>query len=507
MVWDFVSLRYRTSLHNKQALMMLGNLQCWVTCSQVAGPEVNVHEGCLTGRYRVCLIGQTYHLALLSDQSIYSNTRPSPASLKYHIYDLPTYTFTTLFIIHPNASSLTIRNMFSQLRVALTSRYRKFRNRPQKQHLTTTHTKLSSHTGLHHQSADNPPAGPVSPGSAADSAVDPMSSNTIPVPVTTASSANLERDRQSKSTRLSWDRAYDLLRQENEELITEYENLLAMELGAENGAYNSSASNGQIDKADNKLREAQLKTLVDRGLRRSEEAHTSYTIFGQTFTPRKQLAQTATFVQSLKTFVDEAVKASPEASLAWAGVCTILPILINPLTADTDQREGFAYVTSRMSFYVELERDVWPKSQGLNETTKLKGEFMNNLIRLYNYFLEFQIKVVVRLYDTRSGRLKDDVFHHKDWKEMTDKVKGLEAIIRGDLRMVNDVSLRMQLEQLNKTADQFLKTYTSAMSASTGAGKEQFTNSFVHSGNGNQFNATKGSIQYNHTGSGSQNIT
>jgi hypothetical protein len=62
-----------------------------------------------------------------------------------------------------------------------------------------------------------------------------MSSNTIPVPVTTASSANLERDRQSKSTRLSWDRAYDLLRQENEELITEYENLLAMELGAENG--------------------------------------------------------------------------------------------------------------------------------------------------------------------------------------------------------------------------------------------------------------------------------
>ncbi|KAI3578934.1 hypothetical protein IWW34DRAFT_738366 [Fusarium oxysporum f. sp. albedinis] len=397
--------------------------------------------------------------------------------------------------------------MFSQLRVALTSRYRKFRNRPQKQHLTTTHTKLSSHTGLHHQSADNPPAGPVSPGSAADSAVDPMSSNTIPVPVTTASSANLERDRQSKSTRLSWDRAYDLLRQENEELITEYENLLAMELGAENGAYNSSASNGQIDKADNKLREAQLKTLVDRGLRRSEEAHTSYTIFGQTFTPRKQLAQTATFVQSLKTFVDEAVKASPEASLAWAGVCTILPILINPLTADTDQREGFAYVTSRMSFYVELERDVWPKSQGLNETTKLKGEFMNNLIRLYNYFLEFQIKVVVRLYDTRSGRLKDDVFHHKDWKEMTDKVKGLEAIIRGDLRMVNDVSLRMQLEQLNKTADQFLKTYTSAMSASTGAGKEQFTNSFVHSGNGNQFNATKGSIQYNHTGSGSQNIT
>lgn len=80
-----------------------------------------------------------------------------------------------------------------------------------------------------------------------------------------------------------------------------------------------------------------------------------YQILGHEYVLQNQIAQAAEFVLWAKGLIDVAVKASPAASMAWAGVCIILPVLTNPSTADKANRDGFTYVTTRMRYYTKLE--------------------------------------------------------------------------------------------------------------------------------------------------------
>lgn len=77
-----------------------------------------------------------------------------------------------------------------------------------------------------------------------------------------------------------------------------------------------------------------------------DDGKTKYIIFGHEFVPRDQIALTARSIQGMRALVDKAVRVSRQASLAWAGVCTILPTLTNPVAAEEGNRDGFAYLTS-----------------------------------------------------------------------------------------------------------------------------------------------------------------
>ena len=75
---------------------------------------------------------------------------------------------------------------------------------------------------------------------------------------------------------------------------------------------------------------------------------------------RQRRRKFAKCAQSVKEFVDAAVKASPEASLVWPGVCVALPLLTNPQAASEANKSGFHYVTSRLAYYLKLEHLLWP---------------------------------------------------------------------------------------------------------------------------------------------------
>ncbi|KAF4341746.1 vegetative incompatibility het-e-1 [Fusarium beomiforme] len=291
-----------------------------------------------------------------------------------------------------------------------------------------------------------------------------------------------------------WNHAYARLKQSSEELVIEYEELLSKELQYEMDTPDDESEN-RIDRANPHRRKRQLEAIIENGLQRAEERKAKYTIFGKTFTPRDQMARTADFVKSIKTLVDEAVKASPEAALAWAGICTVLPILTNPSSAEAAQQDGFIYVASRMRFYSEFEHHLWPET--LAEATELRRELNTDLIELYRLILEFQMTLVVRLYKTRLSKLKDDVIHHDIWDSMVSKVKQQEATFHRDFKKINDLSLRIELEKLNKNADAFLHVLSSKLWITMETQKGEPT---VH----NQFHASGQSKQNNNTGSGNQ---
>ncbi|KAH7134138.1 hypothetical protein EDB81DRAFT_902970 [Dactylonectria macrodidyma] len=340
----------------------------------------------------------------------------------------------------------------------------------------------------------------VPPEPAASSATGPTASTAQPESLTLHNSATLREEPEAVVTQSLWDRAYDGLRHKDEQLVDKYEELLSRELPPKTNAQRLEKTNDRIDNTNLENRQKQLKTIIGNGLRRMDEGKTKYIIFGHEFVPRDQIAQAARFVQGMRTLVDEAVRVSPEASLAWAGVCTILPILTNPAAAEEASRDGFTYVTSRMRFYVELERLLWPAS--LRLATELRGEFEGHLVDLYQHIFEFQVRTVLRFYQTRLARLGDDVVKHEVWKGMLSKIQELERIFDSDLKIINDSSSRMELESLNKKADQFLADMSSILSALETNNKPA-NSSFNNHGSGHQFNAT-GGTQNNNVGSGKQ---
>ena len=214
-------------------------------------------------------------------------------------------------------------------------------------------------------------------------------------------------------------------------------------------------TDNRIDNANLQERRAQLDTIIKDGLQRMDEKKIKYHIAGHEFVLQDQIAQAAGLVQGVKDFVGEAVKASPEASLAWAGVCVILPLFTNPNIAEQANRDGFTYVTARMRYYVALEPLLWPKNQDPTaaDPKNLKMEFEAHIVDFYQHILDFQFRSVLRFYRSWRGNLTRDLIQHDDWKGMLTKVQELEKIVDTDSTKINTLASRHALEKLSEKAN------------------------------------------------------
>lgn len=207
-------------------------------------------------------------------------------------------------------------------------------------------------------------------------------------------------------------------------------------------------------------------------------------------------------MQNIKAVIDEAVKASSEASLAWAGICVILPVFMNPSIAEEASRDGCLYVTSRIQYYVKLESLVLSSKR--SQESGLDAELEDRLIALYQQIIDFQIRTVRRVYLTRLARFKEDTVRHEDWKGMIARIQASEQAFANDFKQVNDAAIRGELEALNSNAERFLADINTALVALLRESRTASSSySFRNEGSGSQFNAT-GGTQNNVTGNGIQ---
>lgn len=194
-----------------------------------------------------------------------------------------------------------------------------------------------------------------------------------------------------------------------------------------------------------------------------DEKKTKCTIAGHEFVLEHQIAQAAKLVLWAQGWIGEAVKASPEASIAWAGVCLVLPLLTNPETADEANRSGFTYVTTRMRYFAALESTLLRLGRNSGVDTDLMGEANAHIVSLYQHILEFQIQSVLRFYQSMLGKFTRDVFQPKVWGQMTDNIRGLEATVNGELQQINALASRQELESANQELESLNATSTQSL--------------------------------------------
>jgi hypothetical protein len=109
-----------------------------------------------------------------------------------------------------------------------------------------------------------------------------------------------------------WNQAYDLLKVEESDLVDAYERILSRELGkGEWDAVDLEPQNNVIGQGNSEQRRSQMMRLIQAGLDKT----------GKEATVKQKISDGMQVVQSVRGIIDRAVKASPEASLAWVGVC------------------------------------------------------------------------------------------------------------------------------------------------------------------------------------------
>ncbi|KAB5542898.1 hypothetical protein GE09DRAFT_1289546 [Coniochaeta sp. 2T2.1] len=231
---------------------------------------------------------------------------------------------------------------------------------------------------------------------------------------------------EDSSTRPSlWDRAYASVKRNQAVLLECYEELLNKELRmATPIAPDAEPPNDVTINTDGPSRQANLQTIIDRGLLRMEDK-TKYIIAGHEFVPKEQVAKAAELVLWAKSWIGEAAKASPDASVAWAGVCLILPLLTNAKTADEANRDGFTYVTTRMRYYAALE----PLVSGLGQVDGISDDLLaeaNSYVR--------------------------DTIIPGNWKQMRLDIEKLESTVNNDISQINELASTQELAVLDKTS-------------------------------------------------------
>lgn len=220
----------------------------------------------------------------------------------------------------------------------------------------------------------------------------------------------------------------------------------------------------KIEQSNPQRRRLQMNGMIKAGQLRMKEKKIKYALGGKDRVLEDDIAAAVNLVLSVKDWIGEATKASPQASLIWAGVSAVLPFLTNHSTLSKANSGGFSYVTSRLRYYVALEKLLLPDNQDTRIAGDLRREFEQHIEDLYQHILEFQLRSIVRFYRCRSGNLGRDMFQLDDWNNMVSKIKDLEGIVDRESNQINTAASLAELSVISKSTGEMLNRMNEQLS-------------------------------------------
>lgn len=238
-----------------------------------------------------------------------------------------------------------------------------------------------------------------------------------------------------------------------------YERLLSNVLGeGDSSSADETPPKNEIDQTNSETRRPQMLRFVQAGLKKTEgEDAVKHNIRGKMHA-----------VISVKGLIDTAVKSSPEAALAWTGVCFALQvsvatdcglptlltcpeILANPIGESAANREGIAHVVSRMDWYWNLSSLLLEEHQS-DKAAGLRGELEKHVIGLYKKLLAYQMTSACSYYRNRGVVFLRDMIKLDDWENTLQSIKNAENTVRQDVTTYNTEKIKTHLEGLHDAA-------------------------------------------------------
>ncbi|EXK79656.1 hypothetical protein FOQG_15754 [Fusarium oxysporum f. sp. raphani 54005] len=236
-----------------------------------------------------------------------------------------------------------------------------------------------------------------------------------------------------------WNQAYDELKASEPKLVEAYEKILSV------GLHRKDPSSVTCESTENEIEGAretrcrQMQQLVRDGLDRTQKAASI----------KRGIDEGLQAVQAVRGTVDKAIQTAPEAAVAWVGVCLGLEILSNPVTEARYNRNGIAYVLSRMEWYWNLVSLLLDENKAEQSSAGLRVQLEKHVVQLYEKLLSYQVKSVCLYHRNWAAVVLRDVFRLDDWAGQLDDIQKAEAAVRTYSDQYNTEQSQIYLRKLN----------------------------------------------------------
>ena len=126
---------------------------------------------------------------------------------------------------------------------------------------------------------------------------------------------------------------------------------------------------------------------------------------------------------------------------------------MNPLTQQSSNRDGIAYVVSRMDWYWHLADLLLERNQEARRSQPLQDQLEKNLVDLYTRLLAYQIKSIITYHRKRGTVFARDLVNWDDWEGELAAIKEMEESIRQDAAQFSTHEIRNQLQTIAEKAE------------------------------------------------------
>ncbi|MCJ1243178.1 hypothetical protein MMC30_000375 [Trapelia coarctata] len=207
-----------------------------------------------------------------------------------------------------------------------------------------------------------------------------------------------------------WQIAYEMLRVEKCALVDAYEAII------------NANTNGS---EDNALTE-RMSHAINTTMKSMEGSQWTFQWRHETKRVRDQVENIIKIIQMLKVIGIAAANVYPlYFGLPFAGVCVLLPLILNDSEQHTAALDGLEDVTKLISRYNAVEQAYLKR-----ETASLKDEIEVVVIQLYTRILEFQAKAACYFDRSTPSRILLNILKADDWAGLLKQIEKLDTQCR-----------------------------------------------------------------------------
>ncbi|KFY82137.1 hypothetical protein V500_10793 [Pseudogymnoascus sp. VKM F-4518 (FW-2643)] len=200
----------------------------------------------------------------------------------------------------------------------------------------------------------------------------------------------------------------------------------------------------------------QIQKLAEEKLQKIPEARLSFSIGDEEIVVREVVRKTISVVTAFKDIIGSAISAEPCAGLAWAGIMSILPLVVNSLQQDDNAEYGLKNIIFLLVRYQRLQEEVlapeFQRSSLSEGACRVFSEIRAKLVSLYAQIYVYEIRFVLQYSRGRAHRASRNAVAADDWKSMWADIKSTSQMIDQGVRehvgartleAVNDIIARV----------------------------------------------------------------
>ncbi|PLB50832.1 WD40 repeat-like protein [Aspergillus steynii IBT 23096] len=281
-----------------------------------------------------------------------------------------------------------------------------------------------------------------------------------------------KQDPSSKFTSALWKQALEELRNnaKTEKLLIEFRRALLAD-----GTEESAEGDKEVQSSDSSLSEDEITRQLQNTIKRKLEqiSNDSEASKGEYHLNIKdKIIKCVSLIQATENLITAAVSADPHASLAWAGVLVILPIITRTITEKLDAIDGFSRVLQILVRCRVIEEAHFAKEVGPREHKSI-AEFdlstRKNIAQLYARILEYEIRLALYLGKKSFMRFFRDLAASDDWNQILKDIDAKRDETADSLRAEMRVEMKKNEKERKLAAHHRLREIFNSLPFAEGA--------------------------------------